>query len=102
MTTLTEKKILQQLEQVQKLVPKLFKRIGYSFVLVTKQFIAQSGEPLNFNELAREALWIATSEFNDEDKILKRAGSLIIEWLNEETQYQLTERLRRVKRHPRP
>ena len=94
----------KQLEKVERLVPKLFKRVGYSFALITKRFIVQSGETFSFDALAREALWIATSEFKNETKILKRAGSLVVEWLKEDIQPQLRAEIYRKKaqRHPRP
>ncbi len=84
---------------MERLVPKLFKKVGYSFIFITKKFIAPTGETRNFDDLAREALWIATSESKNETKILKRASSLIVKWLSEDIPHQ---RHKKNKRHPVP
>ena len=44
-----------QLELVEALVPKLFKKVGYSFIFITKKFLVPTGETRSFNDLAREA-----------------------------------------------
>lgn len=93
-------KTSKQIELVNRLVPQLLKKVGISLKLVRQYYLTNK---LQHYELAREALWLATCESDDEAVALRAASSLMVKWVKEDIQPELAEKLReRAKKHRSP
>ena len=96
----TEKKTYNQMELVDKLVPQLLKKVGISLKLIRQYYLTSK---LQHHDLAREALWLATCESDDEAVVIRKASSLMVKWMKEDIQPELAEKLReRAKNHRGP
>lgn len=85
---------------MEKLVPQLLKKVGISLQLIRRYYLTSK---LQHQDLAKEALWLATCESKDEAVVIRKASSLMIEWMKEDIRPQLAAKLReRAKNHRGP